>query len=49
MAWLRRHGLIANYDDRARLPATVLDDARLMMHAEAVEADRQRREAAGRG
>lgn len=43
MAWLHEHGLIGNYDDYVELPACVLDDARLLIEAEAAKAERERR------
>jgi hypothetical protein len=41
MAWLRDHGVIGNYDDYVALPVAVLDDARMLMAAEAEEQQRQ--------
>lgn len=43
MKWLREHGVISTYDDYAELPAMVLEDARLVMEAEAIAAERERR------
>lgn len=48
MRWLRENGLISSYWDYLALPGPVLEDARLFMTAEAVDAKR-RREMAGRG
>ncbi len=40
MRWLREHGLISSYDDYVDLPVTVLDDARMLMEAQAMAAAR---------
>lgn len=41
MRWLREHGLISNVADYDALPFPVLEDARLLMDAEAVARKRQ--------
>lgn len=43
MKWLRDRGLIASYDDYLGLPLTILEDAHLLMEAEAVAAAREGR------
>lgn len=35
MGWLHEHGFVSCYDDYLALPLTVLDDCRMVMHAEA--------------
>ena len=40
---MRDCGLIASYDDYLGLPVPVLEDARLLMEAEAVDAARKAR------
>lgn len=44
MGWLHEHGLIGNYDDYVGLPVCVLEDARLLMEAEAAKAEREARQ-----
>jgi len=41
MRWLHDAGVISNYDDYVGLPLRVLQDARLVMAAEAVQQNRQ--------
>ena len=41
--WLHDHGLIGNYEDYLALPIAVLEDARLLMEGEHVQAERERR------
>jgi hypothetical protein len=48
MGWLHEHGLIGSYDDYVGLPFAVLEDARLLMEQDALQAERERRKA-GKG
>lgn len=41
MRWLHEHGILAAYGGLAEVPVAVLEDARLLMEAEAIEAKRQ--------
>ncbi|MCC6959231.1 MAG: hypothetical protein IT301_05240 [Dehalococcoidia bacterium] len=42
MRWLRENGVISSYDDYVGLPLRVLQDARLLMAAEAQHLSRER-------
>ena len=42
MHWLKEHGITVNWWEYDNLPASVLDDARLLMTAEGEDATRKR-------
>ena len=42
MKWLHEYGLVSNLDDYEMLPLPVLEDARLLMEAQAIDMRRER-------